>query len=57
LRVWDVRVKERKSVLAVDGAHETDINVLSWNASTSYLMVTGGDEGGLKVWDLRALKR
>jgi ribosome assembly protein RRB1 len=56
LRVWDVRVKERKSVLAVERAHESDINVLSWNTSTTYLMVTGGDEGGLKVWDLRNMK-
>ena len=57
LRIWDVRVKERKSVIAVDKAHPSDINVLSWNNATSYLMVTGGDEGGLKVWDLRNLKR
>jgi len=40
----------------VDRAHESDVNVLSWNTKTSYLMVTGGDEGGLKVWDLRNLK-
>ena len=56
MKVWDVRVKERKSVISVDGAHESDVNVLSWNQKTSYLMVTGGDEGGLKVWDLRNLK-
>jgi ribosome assembly protein RRB1 len=57
LRIWDVRVKERKSVIAVDKAHDSDVNVLSWNQGTTYLMLTGGDEGGLKVWDMRNMKR
>jgi len=57
MKVWDVRVKERKSVISVDKAHESDVNVMSWNTKTSYLVVTGGDEGGLKVWDLRNLKK
>jgi len=56
LRIWDVRVKDRKSVITVDKAHDSDVNVLSWNAGTSYLMLTGGDEGGLKVWDMRNMK-
>jgi ribosome assembly protein RRB1 len=55
IRIWDVRVKGRKSAMAVEGAHENDVNVISWNklASASYLLVSGGDEGGIKVWDLR----
>ncbi|KAG0139485.1 hypothetical protein CROQUDRAFT_34349, partial [Cronartium quercuum f. sp. fusiforme G11] len=56
LRIWDVRVKDRRSVLGVEEAHKADVNVLSWNTKTSYLIVTGGDEGGIKVWDLRSLK-
>ncbi|EFP80022.1 ribosome biosynthesis protein rrb1 [Puccinia graminis f. sp. tritici] len=56
LRIWDIRVKERKNVLGVSKAHPADVNVLSWNQSTSYLIVSGGDEGGLKVWDLRNLQ-
>lgn len=55
LRVWDVRVKDRRSVIGVPEAHQADVNVLSWNLKTSYLIVTGGDEGGIKVWDLRTL--
>jgi len=41
--------------MAVEAAHENDVNVISWNklASASYLLVSGGDEGGIKVWDLR----
>lgn len=58
LRIWDIRVRDRKSVVVAPEAHEADINVMSWNsgASSSYLVLTGGDEGGLKVWDLRNMK-
>lgn len=56
LRVWDVRVKDRRNVIGVEEAHKADVNVLSWNTKTSYLIVTGGDEGGIKVWDLRSLR-
>ncbi|GAA99007.1 uncharacterized protein L969DRAFT_14604 [Mixia osmundae IAM 14324] len=56
VRIWDIRVKNRRSVLTVDGAHDADVNVMSWNRGTTYLIATGGDEGGLKVWDLRHMK-
>ncbi|CAO1633636.1 unnamed protein product [Parajaminaea phylloscopi] len=56
VRVWDVRVKSRKSVITVDKAHPQDVNVISWNRKTDYLLVSGGDEGGLNVWDLRNFK-
>lgn len=55
VRVWDVRAKGRKSVVSVT-AHEEDVNVISWNRGVEYLLVSGGDEGGLKVWDLRMFK-
>ena len=56
IRIWDVRVKGRRSAMAVERAHNSDVNVISWNkvASTSYLLVSGGDEGDIKVWDLRS---
>ncbi|GAA6046855.1 hypothetical protein JCM3770_005677 [Rhodotorula araucariae] len=56
IRVWDVRVKDRKSVIGVAGAHDSDVNVISWNLTTNYLLASGGDEGGIKVWDLRNFK-
>ena len=34
-------------------AHETDVNVISWNQSTAYMLASGGDDGTLRVWDLR----
>jgi ribosome assembly protein RRB1 len=56
IRVWDIRVKDRKSVIGVAGAHDSDVNVISWNTKTDYLLASGGDEGGIKVWDLRNFK-
>lgn len=55
VRVWDVRAKGRRSVVSVE-AHEKDVNVISWNKGVEYLLLSGGDEGGLKVWDLRMFK-
>ena len=55
VRVWDVRAKARRSVVSVE-AHEQDVNVISWNKGVEYLLLSGGDEGGLKVWDLRMFK-
>ena len=55
VRVWDVRAKGRKSVVSVE-AHDQDVNVISWNKGVEYLLLSGGDEGGLKVWDLRMFK-
>ncbi|KDN37940.1 WD40 repeat-like protein [Tilletiaria anomala UBC 951] len=56
IRIWDVRVKSRKSVLSVERAHDMDVNVIAWNKKTEYLLLSGGDEGGLKVWDMRTFK-
>lgn len=57
VQVWDVRSKGRKSVAGIDRAHDADVNVISWNRRTSYLLLSGGDEGGIKVWDLRNVKK
>jgi len=38
-------------------AHETDVNVISWNRLTMYMLASGGDDGHLKVWDLRTLSK
>lgn len=57
VQVWDVRSKGRRSVAGIDKAHDTDVNVISWNRRTSYLLLSGGDEGGIKVWDLRNVKK
>lgn len=56
IRIWDVRMKSRKSALALEGAHPDDINVIDWNKTTDYLLLSGGEEGGLNVWDLRSVR-
>ncbi|WFD42336.1 Ribosome assembly protein rrb1 [Malassezia psittaci] len=56
IRIWDVRVKSRKSALAMEDAHTQDVNVISWNHGTQYLLLSGGDEGALNVWDMRNLQ-
>jgi len=55
IRIWDTRCK-RKSMLTTADAHETDINVISWNRLVSYLLVSGADDGSFKIWDMRNFK-
>ncbi|XP_077577535.1 glutamate-rich WD repeat-containing protein 1 [Stigmatopora nigra] len=54
VRVWDIRAPPN-SMLSADEAHESDVNVISWNKTEPFLL-SGGDDGLLKVWDLRQFK-
>ncbi|XP_061632080.1 glutamate-rich WD repeat-containing protein 1 [Phyllopteryx taeniolatus] len=54
IRVWDIRAPPT-SMLSANKAHESDINVISWNRTEPFLL-SGGDDGLLKVWDLRQFK-
>ena len=35
-------------------AHQSDVNVISWNPSVAYLLASGADDGTFKIWDLRS---
>lgn len=37
-------------------AADCDVNVISWNRLVSYMLASGADDGGLRVWDLRTFK-
>ena len=38
-------------------AHATDVNVISWSAQSTFMLASGGDDGALRVWDLRMFGR
>jgi ribosome assembly protein RRB1 len=54
IKIWDARRRER-AVLSVR-AHDSDVNVISWNPSAPHLLLSGADDGIFRVWDLRNFK-
>ena len=56
VRIFDVR-RKANSMLCIEGAHTQDVNVISWNPLVGFLLASGSDDGGFKIWDLRKVRQ
>jgi ribosome assembly protein RRB1 len=52
IKLWDLRATQQKAQVSFI-AHDCDVNVISWNTTTKFLLASGDDKGEFKVWDLR----
>ncbi|KAF4759431.1 hypothetical protein FOZ63_004275, partial [Perkinsus olseni] len=52
IRLWDMEGYSAKPGLTIM-AHDTDVNVISWNPEVGDLLLSGADDGSFKVWDVR----
>ncbi|KAL8269364.1 hypothetical protein Esti_006699 [Eimeria stiedai] len=55
IKLWDLRVALSAPATAIVQAHEADVNALRFSPVHAHLLLSGGEEGSLKVFDLRCV--
>ncbi len=56
MRICDTREGKFTRAQITIQAHNSDVNVISWNSLKSNLLASGSDDGCFKIWDLRYSK-
>lgn len=56
LMIWDIREKLTNEALHAVDAHMSEVNCLSFNPYSEYILATGSADKTVALWDLRNLK-
>jgi len=56
IKLWDLRATKLKPQMSFK-ASDCDINVISWNTTSKFLLASGDDKGEFRIWDLRNLNQ
>lgn len=56
MMLWDTRSADRNTAQSVVTAHSAEVNCLSFNPFSEFLIVTGSADKTVALWDMRALK-
>ncbi|KAJ2779056.1 Protein tssc1 [Coemansia javaensis] len=55
VRAWDTRAEPRRQQTAViEYAHSGKARCLDFNPNLPYMLATGGDDGSVRIWDMRS---
>jgi len=54
--VWDLRAKPQRAVHLIPQAHSQTVRSIDYNPDRLYTMVTGGEDGTIKFWDVKHSK-
>lgn len=55
LLIWDTREKDRKKPLHKVDAHKGEINCISFNSFSEFILATGSADRSVALWDMRNL--